>query len=77
MDTATVLGEAMTEYVLLSGVVGRAPAAGAPEYIALWLEANGYQIVPASGHRSRRRRISGPQRAALPRDGRRAPRRPA
>jgi hypothetical protein len=45
MDTAAVLGDAMTEYVLVAGAAGRASAADAPRYIVAWLEANGYQIV--------------------------------
>jgi hypothetical protein len=44
MDTAAVLGNAMTDYVLAVGAK-RAPAARAPEHMAEWLEAHGYRIV--------------------------------
>jgi hypothetical protein len=49
MDTAAVLGDAMTEYVLVAGAAGRASAADAPAYIVAWLEANGYRIVRVAG----------------------------
>ena len=57
MNTAAVLADAMTDYVLTVGVDRAAPAAGAPEHMAAWLEAQGYQIVHHSqvGHRDGRR----------------------
>ena len=45
MNTAAVLADAMTDYVLTVGVNRAAPAAGAPEHMAVWLEAHGYQVV--------------------------------
>jgi len=45
MDTAAVLGDALTDYVLATGTK-RASATGAPEHMARWLEAHGYRIVP-------------------------------
>jgi hypothetical protein len=44
MDTAAVLGNAMTDYLLAVGAK-TAPAARAPEYMAEWLDAYGYRIV--------------------------------
>ena len=57
MNTAAVLADAMTDYVLTAGVDRAAPAAGAPEHMAAWLEAQGYQIVHHSqvGHPDGRR----------------------
>jgi hypothetical protein len=57
MNTAALLADAMTDYVLTVGVNRAAPAAGAPEHMTAWLEAHGYQVVHRSqvGHRSRRR----------------------
>jgi hypothetical protein len=48
MDTAAVLGDAMTDYVLCAGT-DKAPAAGAPECMSRWLHARGYRIVRTSG----------------------------
>jgi hypothetical protein len=45
VNTATVLADAMTDYVLSVGVNRAAPAAGAPEHMAAWLEAHGYHVV--------------------------------
>ena len=45
MNTAALLADAMTDYVLTAGVDRGAPAAGAPEHIAAWLEARGYRLV--------------------------------
>ena len=45
VNTATVLADAMTDYVLTVGVNRAAPAAGAPEHMAAWLEAHGYHVV--------------------------------
>jgi hypothetical protein len=42
--SAALLGDAMTGYVLAAGSAG-APAAGAPEYMAAWLDAHGHRIV--------------------------------
>jgi hypothetical protein len=47
MDTAAVLGNAMTDYVLAAGT-NKAPAVRAPEHMAAWLEAHGYRIVRTS-----------------------------
>jgi hypothetical protein len=44
VDTAAVLENAMTDYVLAAGT-NKAPAVGAPEHLAAWLEAHGYRIV--------------------------------
>jgi hypothetical protein len=44
VDTAAVLGSAMTDYVLAAGT-NKAPAVKAPEYLAAWLGAHGYRIV--------------------------------
>ena len=43
----------MADYVLAVGVNHAAPAAGAPEHMAAWLEAHGYHVVHDSkvGHR--------------------------
>jgi hypothetical protein len=45
VNTAAVLADAMTDYVLTVGVGRAAPAAGAPEHMAAWLEAHGYHVV--------------------------------
>jgi hypothetical protein len=57
MNTAALLADAMTEYVLTVGVNRAAPAVGPPEDMAAWLEAHGYQVVHHSPvrHRSRHR----------------------
>ena len=47
MDTAAVLGNAMTDYVLAAGT-NKAPAVRAPEHMAAWLAAHGYRIVRTS-----------------------------
>ena len=44
MNTAAVIGNAMTDYLLAAGT-NKAPATGAPAYMAAWLEARGYRIV--------------------------------
>ena len=44
VNTATVISDAMTAYVLASGT-NKAPAAGAPAHVAAWLESRGYRIV--------------------------------
>jgi hypothetical protein len=46
VDTAAVLGNAMTDYLLAVGAK-TAPAARAPEHMAEWLDAHGYRIVRA------------------------------
>jgi hypothetical protein len=50
VDTAAVIGFAMTDYLLTSGT-NKAPATRAPEHMAVWLKAHGYQLVrsPATG----------------------------
>jgi protein-tyrosine-phosphatase len=48
VDTAAVLGDAMRDYVLAAGT-SKAPATRAPEHMAAWLEAHGYQIVRTRG----------------------------
>jgi hypothetical protein len=45
VNTAAVLADAMTDYVLTVGGNRAAPAAGAPEHMAAWLKAHGYQVV--------------------------------
>jgi len=57
MDTAAVLGNAMTDYLLAVGAK-RAPAARAPEHMAEWLAAHGYRIVrlPAGNEAALRER---------------------
>jgi hypothetical protein len=45
VNTATVLADALTHYVLTIGVGRAAPAVGAPEHMAAWLEAHGYHVV--------------------------------
>jgi hypothetical protein len=45
VNTAALLADAMTDYVLTAGVNRAAPAAGTPEHIAAWLEARGYRVV--------------------------------
>jgi hypothetical protein len=56
VNTAAVLADAMTDYVLAVGVNRAAPAAGAPEHMAAWLQAHGYHVVHGSklGHRPSR-----------------------
>ena len=56
VNTAAVLADAMTDYVLTVGVNRTAPAAGAPEHMAAWLEVHGYRVVRHShvGHRPNR-----------------------
>jgi hypothetical protein len=44
VDTAAVLGNAMTDYILAAGT-NKAPAVKAPKHLAAWLEAHGYRIV--------------------------------
>jgi hypothetical protein len=44
VDTAAVLGNAMTDY-LLAVRAKTAPAARAPKHMAEWLDAHGYRIV--------------------------------
>ena len=44
MDTAALLGDAMTDYLLAAGTK-TAPALGAPEHMAAWLRGHGYRIV--------------------------------
>lgn len=44
VDTAALLGDAMTDYLLAAGTK-TAPALGAPEHMAAWLRAHGYRIV--------------------------------
>jgi hypothetical protein len=48
VNTAEVIGNAMTDYLLASGTA-KAPAARAPQYIAAWLEGRGYRIVRSPG----------------------------
>jgi hypothetical protein len=50
MNTAAVIGSAMTDYLLASGT-NKAPATRAPAHMAAWLEAHSYRIVrsPATG----------------------------
>ncbi|MCH6164163.1 hypothetical protein [Pseudonocardia alaniniphila] len=52
MDTATVIANAMTDYLLASGT-GTAPATRAPAHMAAWLDARGYRLVrPPAPHPS-------------------------
>jgi hypothetical protein len=44
MDTAALLGDAMTDYLLAAGTK-TAPASRAPEHMAAWLHAHGYRII--------------------------------
>jgi hypothetical protein len=44
VDTAAVIANAMTDYLLASGT-NKAPASRAPAHMAAWLEARGYRIV--------------------------------
>ena len=46
VDTAALLGDAMTDYLLAAGT-RTAPASLAPEHMAAWLRAHGYRIVRA------------------------------
>lgn len=50
VNTAAVIGSAMTDYLLASGT-NKAPATHAPAHMADWLHAHGYRIVrsPATG----------------------------
>jgi hypothetical protein len=50
VNTAAVIGSAMTDYLLASGT-NKAPATRAPAHMAAWLHAHGYRIVrsPATG----------------------------
>ena len=61
VNTAAVLADAMTDYVLTVGVDRAAPAAGAPEHMAAWLEAHGYHVIhrPQVGHCNARRHHAG------------------
>ncbi|MFD1523635.1 hypothetical protein [Pseudonocardia yunnanensis] len=50
MDTATVIANAMTDYLLASGT-NKAPATRAPVHMAAWLDARGYRLVrPSAPH---------------------------
>jgi Protein of unknown function (DUF3040) len=62
VDTAAVLAAALTDYVLAIGVGRAAPAAGAPEHMAAWLEAHGYHVVHRrrTAHGDRGGRHGGP-----------------
>lgn len=44
METAALIGSAMTDYLLAAGT-NKAPATGAPAHMAAWLDARGYRIV--------------------------------
>jgi hypothetical protein len=44
VDTATVIANAMTDYLLASGT-NKAPATRAPAHMAAWLDARGYRLV--------------------------------
>jgi hypothetical protein len=44
VNTAAVIGNAMTDYLLASGT-NKAPATRAPAHMAGWLESHGYQLV--------------------------------
>jgi hypothetical protein len=44
VNTAAVIGNAMTDYLLGAGT-NKAPANGAPAHMAAWLESRGYRIV--------------------------------
>jgi hypothetical protein len=50
VETAAVIGLAMTDYLLAAGT-NKAPATRAPEHMAAWLETRGYRLVrsPATG----------------------------
>jgi hypothetical protein len=50
VDTATVIANAMTDYLLASGA-SKAPATRAPAHMAAWLDARGYRLVrPPAPH---------------------------
>jgi hypothetical protein len=50
VDTATVIANAMTDYLLASGT-NKAPAKRAPAHMAAWLDARGYRLVrPPAPH---------------------------
>jgi hypothetical protein len=50
VDTATVIANAMTDYLLASGT-NKAPATRAPAHMAAWLDARGYHLVrPPAPH---------------------------
>jgi hypothetical protein len=51
VDTAVVIADAMTDYLLASGT-NKAPATRAPAHMAAWLEARGYRIVRSPAPRS-------------------------
>ena len=44
VNTAFVIGDAMTDYLLAAGT-NTAPASGAPAHMAAWMESRGYRIV--------------------------------
>jgi hypothetical protein len=44
MDTAAVIGDAMTDYLLAAGT-NKAPATRAPAHMAAWMRSRGYRIV--------------------------------
>jgi hypothetical protein len=48
VNTAELIGNAMTDYLLAAGTA-EAPAARAPQYMAAWLEGHGYRIVRSPG----------------------------
>jgi hypothetical protein len=51
VDTAGVIADAMTDYLLAQGTK-KAPATRAPAHMAAWLEARGYRIVRSPAPRS-------------------------
>jgi hypothetical protein len=50
VETAAVIGLAMTDYLLAAGT-NRAPATHAPEHMAAWLESRDYRLVRLPGDR--------------------------
>jgi hypothetical protein len=50
VNTAAVIGDAMTDYLLAAGT-NKAPATRAPAHMAAWMRSRGYQVVrsPACG----------------------------
>jgi nucleotide-binding universal stress UspA family protein len=44
MNTAAVIGDAMTDYLLAAGT-NKAPANRAPAHMAAWMRSHGYRIV--------------------------------
>ena len=44
MNTAAVIGDAMTDYLLAAGT-NKAPANRAPAHMATWMRSHGYRIV--------------------------------